>query len=241
MDLDVCIYSFFELRGINIPLKVHVNKIKNAEKYQLPDFDVVKIDTENNVVDKTNIFFYGKFQKLFHYKKMAEEIYEFIDYENMNFVDYLLWFPRDKENFVDFILNSEMCTVFELHNIYHEIIVLIKMVKEQFLKKLFDLVEIEKKYPEIKLVKNEFTDTKTYKKYKDDMYMNTNMSVLNCFLEHNGEIFFEENIGKAANEYSWREYELRKIYKQKKQLFENFNESVKNKVMEEMSPTTENS
>lgn len=238
MKLNQQIYSHIDLGGILIPLCVHIGKIKDSDFYEVPEMKTLKFSYKERCLDTTEQanFFYGKFQEFGKMWHIAEVIWEFIDYTNIERFDYLtVILPKEKDDFARMIVYSDIISQENLINAYQELLYYISVVKNAFLDEVIKELEIDVPYPEVETdTSSDHTKTKTYKKHKDKMSPSLNMINLKLVMRYEGEVLFPENIGRAAIDYSWREKEIRRLFEKKQTDFDNFIESVKSAIMDDL-------
>ncbi len=234
------IYTYIQLGGIRLPLNVCISKIKESHSYELSPFEnVCKYSFAEKCEDETDdskLFFYGKFKTYLQMKFIAETIYDFVDFESMDFVGYATKIiSRDKKVFVENLVSSDIINIEEMVNAYQEILYYIAKVKSEWIEDMHKYFDIFYEYPTKDLPKSDFDYTKTniYKKHKE------NLSAPMCLIDsqiliEDNSVVFQENIGKATYDFSWREKEFKRLYLKKKTDFDNFSESAKSAMMDEL-------
>lgn len=237
---DAEIYSHVVLGGFRIPLHVHISKIQDTEKYAVPKYDnVIKYDFEDDVEDETSDhdFFYGKFRELLQMRFIIGKLYEFIDLDTISYLGYLenIMDFSSKDSFIDRILTDGNTDMQDLQKAYQELLYYITKVKNIFLQETVEKLDALKEYPKIP-TENDPTKTKVHKANKEHMCIGYEMISLKTLIDYKGEVLFPENINRAATEYSWREKELLRLYMRRDTEHDNFTESVKSAIMDEMRP-----
>ncbi len=237
--LNVVNYTSIELGGLLLPLKIDIANIKEVELYEIPLYKTTVI--ENNTISTSDNgfpdFFYGKFREKLQICFILETIYDFIDIASMNKVGYLIkLFPNSKEQFVNNILESNI-QISAIQSIYSTILNLMELTKTQFLTNVIEILNIDKKYPEIKL-KDDLSDSKTYKANKKHLELTYDFITMQSIIEYNPYPLFQENINKGSLNYSWREKELRRLYIKAKTDYDSFYELLKSKMTEEFREAT---
>lgn len=240
--LNPVIYSELEFGSIIVPIKVHISKIMPKEYYIIERFEdnVGRFDTSADAFDKTSDFFYGKFKKVLQFKRLARIIHSFIDYESMKYANYLEWFPKEVDDFCDFVMDGGTETLATISDKYHQIVKIMEVVKTIFQSNAIKFLELDQEYPSKDVPsKDKVEKTKVYKRFKKYMTTPVTLGYSMSFMEYQGNTIFKENNGKTVEEYSWRELEFRRMFMKKKSSFENFNEKVRGAIMDEISPSVE--
>lgn len=169
-------------------------------------------------------------------KFISEVIYDFVDFENMDFVEYATKIiSRDKNTFITNLVSSDIINIEDMVSAYQEILYYISKVKSEWIEDVHKYFDIFYEYPTKELPKSDFdyTKTKIYSKYKENLSTPICLIDSQILIEDNS-VVFQENIGRATYEYSWREKEFKRLYLKKKTDFENFSESAKSAMMDEL-------
>lgn len=233
---NVELYSHIALDGLHIPIHIHISKIKEHRFYSILEKRIVKYDAiEENMEVQQSHFFYGKFEKRLNAIKILKIIYEFVDYSSMEDVGFDLYkvIGKTEKEFIEF----GMCISWDdILFAYTEILHYIKCIREEFMQIAIESLSLDKEYPEIKS-KNSYEKSKAYREHKDSMSLP--YEIINIDVHIMEGVIFKENLNKSASEYSWRELELKRLHTTAKHLHENFVESVRSKIMEELTDIKE--
>lgn len=239
-SLEICYYTTIQL-NVPLPMKIHIGRVKSYTAYIIPRFDIYKYDVKTNSEDRayvhTNTSFYSKFKEILQIRSMVGIIFDFLDVDTIEYLQIGI-IPTDKEEFISYVLNDQAISPTTLQEAYSELQHYIEKVKQDFLMKAIEILEINKEYPEIVLL-DDLSDSAIYKNNKEALKPNINQITLSTFIEFAGHVIFDENKGKACNEYSWREAEIRRLYIKKKSDEDNFIEKVRSKVLEEKRTSTQ--
>jgi hypothetical protein len=134
------------------------------------------------------------------------------------------------EDFTDLCLYTDLCTTNEIYSILEEISFYHEKLKKNFMDACIEMFELKREFPKIKLEDDKISQYisrySEYYQYPESMY------ALQFAAEYPMTIWFNENIGKAFNEWSWREIECKRLYMAMKNNTEGFRELVKAKAME---------
>lgn len=230
---DIELHSDLKI-GLPIPIHIHISKVKPAPYYSIYKRRVCKCDLKDGLVEPTSAhFFYGTFERKLNAIKILKIIYEFIDFESIKAlkVPYLKIIGNTEEEFVEYGLETSYDDVFLAYN---ELLFYIDKIRQEFSLVAIESLQLDEEYPEI-TSKVSQSKTATYRAYKDRMIMPYELIKLKTALMES--VLFKENYGKAVSEYSWRELELKKLYTTAENNYNSFIESVRGKIMDELSET----
>lgn len=231
-EFNITKYSSIDIGSFRLPICISIDKIMDDYFYEISEYemvkrDIIEIDGKDVLIeDQVNSdFFYGKFRDILRISKVLKIIYSFIDNESLEVanVNSLIFSEKD---FIHTMMNASGVTQKDILNTFYIILSFIKDIKNEFRENAIKLLELLKEFPEIP----KGQDDDKYKIPKQFLeflqYPQSMISIKTC-MEYSGDVYFRENIGKAFEDYSWREKELRKIYDTNKSKIDGFTEAVK--------------
>lgn len=227
--LNLRIRTTVTLGQLPLPIIVKIEDIKHTNE-TIIDYKI-SFDGENVVYDNTMDFFNSTKMLLF-VKKQVRKLWNCLDLElcdNRTIVGILD--INNYEDFEELCLHTEFCTLDEIHNIVNEITFYEEKMKKMFANSCIELFELEREFPKINLSDDKMSAFigrySEYFGYTDSMFS------LQLVSEFPMNTWFQENVGKAFMDWSWRELEAKRLYLAMKNTTENFRETVKAKAMEE--------
>ena len=233
-QFNITRYSSIEIGSLMLPICISMDKIKDDHFYEVSEYIVDKREIRTVegkdvlVKDDTQSlthFFYGKFKDVLRISKIIEIIYGFVDIESLEIIGLDSFIFSEKE-FRDICLNTSGVSQKDILDNFYIILSIIKEMKDEFRKQLIEATELLQEFP--KIPKNPDDDKYAVpKQYIEYLNYPSAMVHLKACIEYSGEVYFKENLGRAFDDYSWREKELRKIYDTSKSKIDGFTEAVK--------------
>lgn len=231
-EFNITKYSSIEIGSLRLPICISIDKIMDDYFYEIPDYETVKrsilqVEGKDVLIEDhvDSDFFYGKFRDILRISKVLKIIYSFIDNENLKIAG-ITPLIFSEEEFISIVMSSSGVDQKEILNVFYIILSFISDIKNEFREKAIKMVELLKEFPEIPKGKDD-DKYKIPKQFLEFVQYPQSMVSMKACLEYNGDVYFHENIGKAFEDYSWREKELRKIYDTNKSKIDGFTESVK--------------
>lgn len=215
-DLDFYYpHHSINLSGFDIPLYIHISKIKFETNSELP------ISIHKGVYE----FQYTKLKEINNNKWYLK----FIDTESKIYNNFT-------ENFLEY---NNLENVYELLDIFDELDfneymehlnIIINFMVEEYIFRLHNMLKIDMEVPKIRLKdKNPMPEN-----LKEYLTYTSGYIVSQMGLEFQPTIYFPENIGKSVIEWSFRELELHMAYLTIKSRFESTEDRWQAKVSEDM-------
>lgn len=231
-EFNITRYSSIEIGSLRLPICISIDKIMDDYFYEIPEYETTKRDIialegkDVLIEDQVNSdFFYGKFKDILRISKVLKIIYSFIDNESLKIANINALIFSESE-FISTIINTSGVTQKDILNTFYIILSFIKDIKNEFRENAIKLLELLKEFPEIP--KGQDDDKyKIPKQYLEFLQYSQSMVSMKTCMDYNGDVYFHENVGKAFEDYSWREKELRKIYDTNKSKIDGFTEAVK--------------
>lgn len=214
-DLDFYTKHTIEINGILVPINIHIKNIqlqKDTNLHIFEDGDHLEYEYEK-LRNIENFKWYLKFINV------KDKLFEgftknFLEYNELESIDELLYI-FDEMDFKELISHC---------------ITIINAMMEEFRERLYDMLKIKDKVPNIKL-KEKYKMPENIKEYLKFTYGYT---ISQMAIEHNPTIFFPENKNKAIIEWSFREFELHLAYLTIKSRIESTEDRWQAKVSEEI-------
>lgn len=239
-NLTFSIRSFTMLDDLFFPIIVNISNIYDNNFPEIIEYKVNFISNKDGElkyeIDKTD-FPYKEQIELFELKNKIYFIHSFIDFSLINTNNenvsalikkiYNLDITK-KEDFFTYFINNSNIKEEDITRIMYEINFLVIKCKNIFIERAIDYLDFKRQLPGITLDKK----SQLIDQYKDYMEYPIGLMELQQVSEYPMSIWFEENIGKSYNEWSWREKQLKKMYITTKVRLENFRELVKAKQFE---------
>ena len=239
-NLTFSIRSFTQLNDLFFPLKIDISNIYDNAFPEIIEYKVDFISNTNNElkyeVDLTD-FPYKKQVEMYNLQQKIYFIHSYIDFSliNEDNSDISELFKtkydldiKNKKDFFTYITNNPNISENDIARIIYEINFLIIKCKNIFIQRAIQYLEFDKVLPPIILdKKSQFVESN-----KEYMEYSIGLMELQQVSEYPMSVWFEENIGKAYNQWSWREKQLKKMYITSKVKLENFKELVKAKQFE---------
>lgn len=229
-EFNIKRYSCVNIGSLQLPICISIENIMDSDdlSFEYSD-DKIMFYNENGTMqvakDNTTDFFYGKFKKQLSDIKIIEFIYKYIDFYNIKKLKLeFMYFSFDE--FYEYCMESYDVSYESLYLASNEILYHIQQIKTEFRQKVIEMIDFDKKFPEVP--KSPDDDKYNVPEHMKEGFKYTETMVIlkSCF-DNNGKIYFKENIGKAYEEYSWREKELILLYDTNKSKIDNYTESVK--------------
>ena len=223
--LNMAIESYVEIKGVIIPLYIHLKDINDYKEHI--EFKKIEIIRDNIKLDKTEHPFRKQIEL---YKKMQEIKYylDFIDnrpiFNGKTWKEVFLGIDKD-DDIVDGLVKIGF-SLFDFIKLKNEIGYYIQYLKKECVKTIIELLDYERAFPNITLKDNKM------KQYENYMTYTQHMSILQNAFEYTNAVLFPENLGKAYFEYSFRELQLKVMYISMKNKIEGFINKVQSKLME---------
>lgn len=182
---------FLEINSFKIPIYAHIKNIRTkyvdeitiGENYD--DFEFKRLRQVN--ISKLNFIHINIKDKIFNGFTQT-----FLEYYNLKSTDDLLYYfdEMDIQEFNNHFknINSFLMTTYR--------------------DRLYNMFKLDEKEPDIRYKDK---DDKP-KELKDYLQYTYGYIIAQSVMEYTAQPFFEENIGRAVNEFSWREIELRLSY-----------------------------
>lgn len=230
-DFNISVRSFINLNDLIFPIKIHIKDIvddEDDEEYYKVNFIENKDDFKYSI--NTDDEYFKEEYEATKLKKKLLKIHKFIDFEMINYdnknIAYSLklihgYDISNFEEFVDFIYTTPgFFSPDDITKSIFEINFYIGRIKNKFIDVAKNKFDWDRNFPNLKLKSDGMID-EYHKKF---MVYPELMTGLQPVSEYPMNVWFEENIGKAFNQWSWREKELKKIYITMKSKIENFSE-----------------
>lgn len=230
-DFNISVRSFINLNDLIFPIKVHIKNIvdeKEDEEYYKVNFIENKNDFKYSI-ETENTLFKEEFEAT-SLKKKLKKIHIHIDFEMVNYnnlnisqiVNQLYGYNIiEFDEFVNFIYKTPgFFNAEDITKAIYEINFYIGRIKNIFIEKAKNIFDWDRNFPKITLKSDSIIDD-AHKKF---MIYPEIMTELQPAAEYPMNIWFEENVGKSFNQWSWREKELKKIYITMKSRIESFTE-----------------
>lgn len=228
------------LNDLFFPIIVNISNIYDNQFPEIMEYKVDFISNKNGElkynIDKTD-FPYKEQVEISELRNKIYYIHSFIDFSLINvYNEHLGDLTKkvldlnisNKEDFFIYIMQNDNIHEDDITRIMYEINFLIVKCKNIFVERAIKYLDFDKVLPGITLDKK----SQLVDQYKDYMEYPIGLMELQQVSEYPMSIWFEENIGKAYNEWSWREKQLKKMYITAKVRIENFRELVKAKQFE---------
>ena len=228
------------LNDLFFPIIVNISNIYDNQFPEIMEYKVDFISNKNGElkynIDKTD-FPYKEQVEISELRNKIYYIHSFIDFSLINvYNEHLGDLTKkvldlnisNKEDFFIYIMQNDNIHEDDITRIMYEINFLIVKCKNIFVERAIKYLDFDRVLPGIILDKK----SQLVDQYKDYMEYPIGLMELQQVSEYPMSIWFEENIGKAYNEWSWREKQLKKMYITAKVRIENFRELVKAKQFE---------
>lgn len=228
------------LNDLFFPIIVNISNIYDNQFPEIMEYKVDFISNKNGElkynIDKTD-FPYKEQVEISELRNKIYYIHSFIDFSLINvYNEHLGDLTKkvldlnisNKEDFFIYIMQNDNIHEDDITRIMYEINFLIVKCKNIFVERAIKYLDFDRVLPGITLDKK----SQLVDQYKDYMEYPIGLMELQQVSEYPMSIWFEENIGKAYNEWSWREKQLKKMYITAKVRIENFRELVKAKQFE---------
>ena len=228
------------LNDLFFPIIVSISNIYDNQFPEIMEYKVDFISNKNGElkynIDKTD-FPYKEQVEISELRNKIYYIHSFIDFSLINvYNEHLGDLTKkvldlnisNKEDFFIYIMQNDNIHEDDIIRIMYEINFLIVKCKNIFVERAIKYLDFDRVLPGITLDKK----SQLVDQYKDYMEYPIGLMELQQVSEYPMSIWFEENIGKAYNEWSWREKQLKKMYITAKVRIENFRELVKAKQFE---------
>lgn len=228
------------LNDLFFPIIVNISNIYDNQFPEIMEYKVDFISNKNGElkynIDKTD-FPYKEQVEISELRNKIYYIHSFIDFSLINvYNEHLGDLTKkvldlnisNKEDFFIYIMQNDNIHEDDITRIMYEINFLIEKCKNIFVERAIKYLDFDRVLPGITLDKK----SQLVDQYKDYMEYPIGLMELQQVSEYPMSIWFEENIGKAYNEWSWREKQLKKMYITAKVRIENFRELVKAKQFE---------
>ena len=235
---NIQLKTYFNIADFLIPTVIDICNIKSDNSYLLNDPCIYyKVRFENKDFytgdEKSPQILYGKFKDLDNSYQILSILYDFIDNktimnENGETVLQILKLAT-KKKFCSFFLHSGIICFDDLIKIYNELLFYVEKVKKMFIENMNECLDFNKKFPAISLKPKEGDIPKDL--LKKASYV-SGMADIQSVIEFGGSIIFKENVGKAYEDWSWREQYLRKMYLDLKGRTDEYIELLKAKQLE---------
>ena len=228
------------LNDLFFPIIVNISNIYDNQFPEIMEYKVDFISNKNGElkynIDKTD-FPYKEQVEISELRNKIYYIHSFIDFSLINvYNEHLGDLTKkvldlniyNKEDFFIYVMQNDNIHEDDITRIMYEINFLIVKCKNIFVERAIKYLDFDRVLPGITLDKK----SQLVDQYKDYMEYPIGLMELQQVSEYPMSIWFEENIGKAYNEWSWREKQLKKMYITAKVRIENFRELVKAKQFE---------
>ncbi len=228
------------LNDLFFPIIVNISNIYDNQFPEIMEYKVDFISNKNGElkynIDKTD-FPYKEQVEISELRNKIYYIHSFIDFSLINvYNEHLGDLTKkvldlnisNKEDFFIYVMQNDNIHEDDITRIMYEINFLIVKCKNIFVERAIKYLDFDRVLPGITLDKK----SQLVDQYKDYMEYPIGLMELQQVSEYPMSIWFEENIGKSYNEWSWREKQLKKMYITAKVRIENFRELVKAKQFE---------
>lgn len=225
--LNIYNETYVTINDIDIPIYIHIRDIKPFDSEHVNNFklDIIQDDMR---VDETDSPFEGYYKKHKQEKKIRYYL-QFID--NRPIFDGKTWLQHMlSDNYSDDILLSmdKLGMSYSMYiRLVNEINAYIQNIQAKCLEVIKDVIDYNREFPNITLKKES-----GLKQYQEYLSYSQAMSVLQSNMEYTNSTLFEENIGKAFFDYSFREIYLKVMYISMKNKIEGFTNKAQSKQME---------
>lgn len=232
-SLNLSVRSFININDLFLPIIVDIKNIVDKEE-EIEYYKVVFMENKDDfkyAVDTTENIFEDQI-KNYEIKKKLLFIHKFIDFEIIDSSNNNVGITMNKLFDYD-ITNGESFVnmIFSLPNFYneediikavYEINFYIGRIKNKFIEKAKQIFDWDREFPIVRLESDNLIDP-NLKKHATYPFA---MLELQCVSEYPMAIWFSENYGKAYDEWSWREKELKKMYITMKNRLESYTERI---------------
>lgn len=203
---------FIEISNFKIPVYAHIknihfnyaDEIKIGDNYDDYEFEFLK----RIKVAKIN----------FHHINITDKLFDgftknFLEYYELNNLHELLEY-LDESDIMEFNLHFKKINTFLMNT---------------FRNRLYNMLKLDEKEPEIPYKDKH----KKPKDLEDFLRYTEGYIIAQSIIEYSPQPFFDENIGKGVNEYSWRELEFRLAYLTMKNKCESLEHKWQMKIMDD--------
>jgi hypothetical protein len=229
-EFNIKRYTCINIGSLQLPICISIEKIKDSEElsFEYSDDKIIFYNEGGEMQvckDNTTDFFYGKFKKALSDIKIIEFIYKYIDFDNIKKLK-LEYMYMDFDEFYEYCMESYDVSYESLYLASNEILYHIQQIKQEFREIVIESIDFNKQFPNIpKLPDSDKYDVPEH--MKEGFKYSESMVILKACFENNGKVYFKENVGKAYEDYSWREKELVLLYNTNKSKIDNYTEMVK--------------
>lgn len=233
-SLNFSIRSFISINDLIFPIIIHMSDIKdevnNIEEYKV-DFISNQNDEFKYSVDQTEHPFKENIE-LAKIKQRIKYVHQFIDFDMSEYdgttisdamkilYDYNI---KNIDEFNEFILSLNSGALDDITKATYEINFYICRMKNRFIDTAKKILDWDRNFPYLKSPMDSMDINESLK--IPGMYP-YGMIELQSVAEYPMSIWFDENIGKGFNEWSWREKELKKMYITMKVKIENYKDNL---------------
>lgn len=225
-NLDLYIQSYFEFNDLVFPLLIDIKKIKFFQE----EIYNYKVDIEDKYIklDKTKNPFEDIYKK-YEFKKNTIELLKYLDnrkmFDDKSFIEYTFGVDTT-EKFFDILMKNGFSST-QLVKLKNQINFYISKLQFEFIDNVKILLDTDRNFPNYAL-KNEIpVDIAKFMQYSEGM------TVFQSVMEYPAFVLFDENKGKAFNEFSWREVQFRAMYFSMKNKIEGFINTYQNWKLEQ--------
>lgn len=208
---------FFQISNFKIPISIHIKDLKFSYTKEIEisgvgeDFEFEKLKLLN--IFKQNLIFINTKDNL--YDGFTKN---FLEYYNLNNLEDLLLYLDE----------------FDFNLFIEHIKPIINFMIATFRNRLYNMLKLDEKEPNIP-----YTDKhKKPKELEEFLKYTEGYIIAQSIIEYSPQPFFDENIGKGVNEYSWRELEFRLAYLTMKNKIESIENKWQMKIMQDDSGKT---
>lgn len=204
-SLNVAILSHLHFNGRDVPLNVHISKIREDREDEVEYLNIdYNSDRKILTIDKTDNPF--NYDNMRYVNDMVYYI-SFIDNENKLYDNYTkTFFEHYKIKSANHLLS--MITYTEMIKLRDSVKYYIVKVKKTFMDNLIKVIDYDRKFPYIKVN----SKSKTPKDILENMGYSLPMTRLQVVAEFPMGVWFKENEGVAFSNWSWREIEAKTMY-----------------------------
>lgn len=230
------------MRDFNYNIKII--KEFNIGEYRLPflfSLDKIKAFRNENIIIDASCKGKYKVDKLNESYKDRIFMYAYLDYIDVVINDNIKEWLNDYNESIDYVIQKDSIKI-KSSNMFFDFITLLQGdYDENTLRNLKTFIELSESDLIQAFYKNVLEDLQYF---KDNDTNGSNAT--HTFASLLGEVspnpnpFFPENLGKATIDWSWREVELRDLYKSKTFKIENAIEKLKSKMMEDAKNKSNN-
>ena len=235
-SFNIAIRSQITIAKMKLPIIIDIARIKNFQEKEFIYYDIDLNNKKNTDIEYVVTYDSSPFKRYYdnsNIELLAKRLYKYLDVDiksesGKSIIS--LYGILSEDDFIFFIKNMKATYAIDIDNALTKISLLESKVQNMFLERIIELFEVTKEYPKIELSKD--STSKIEEDHRRFMMYGAGMLEFQSISEYPMGVWFNENIGKAYTEWSWREIQAKQLYLTSKNRTEEFIELVKSKLSE---------